>query len=62
MDIENILVGAKVNEEIVPIDYILKNKDRVIVLTDDLAYGYREDWVDRANTVYAKKKIGEFRK
>jgi len=62
MDQENTLIGAKVNDEIVPVDYILKNKDRVIVLTDDLSYGYREDWIDRANTGYAKKKIGKNRK
>ena len=57
MNLENILIGAKVNDEIVSIDYVLKNKDRVIVLTDDLAYGYRKDLIDRANTKYAKKKI-----
>ena len=57
MNIENILIGAKVNDEIVPIDYILENKDRVIVLTDDLAYGHGEYLINRANTEYAKKKI-----
>ena len=53
---------VKVNDEIVPIDYILENKDRVIVLTDDLAYGNRKDLIDRANTEYAKKKIKGFSK
>lgn len=57
MDLENILIGAKVNDEIVPIDYCLKNKDRVVVLTDDLAYGYKEDYIERANTDYAKEKL-----
>ena len=57
MDIEKILVGAKVNDELVPIDYVLKNKDRVIALTDDFSYGNRENWVERANTLYGKKKI-----
>lgn len=57
MDLENILIGAKVNDEIVPIDYCLNNKDRVIVLTDDLAYGNRKDLIEKANTEYAKKKI-----
>ena len=60
MDLENILIGAKVNDEIVPIDYCLKNKDRVVVLTDDLAYGYKEDYIERANTDYAKKKMKKF--
>ena len=48
--------------EIVPIDYCLKNKDRVVVLTDDLAYGYKEDYIERANTDYAKKKMKKYRK
>ena len=57
MDIEKILVGAKVNDEIVPIEYVLKNKDRVITLTDDLSYGNRENWISKANTIYAQKKL-----
>ena len=60
MDLENILIGAKVNEEIVPIDYVLENKDRVIVLTDDLAYGNIKDLIDRAKTEYAKTKMMRF--
>jgi len=57
MDLENIVIGAKVNDEIVPMDYVLENKDRVIVLTDDLAYGQRKDLINRANTEYARTKI-----
>ena len=57
MDLENIVIGAKVNDEIVPVDYILENKDRVVVLTDDLAYGQRKDLINRANTEYARTKI-----
>lgn len=55
--IEHILVGAKVNDQLVPIDYELKNKDRVITLVDDLSFGYRSDWIDKANTSFAKKKL-----
>ena len=57
MDLENIVIGAKVNDEIVPVDYVLENKDRVVVLTDDLAYGQRKDLINRANTEYARTKI-----
>ena len=60
MNVEKILLGAKVNDEIVPIDYLLNNKDRVIILTNDLAYGNREDLIEKANTDYAKKKMKEF--
>ena len=57
LDKEKILIGAKVNDELVSIDYILNNKDRVVILTDELSYGYKDYLVDRANTSYAKKKI-----
>lgn len=51
-----------VNDEFVPIDYVLKNKDRVRIVTDELSYGPREDWVDKAQTSLAKRKIKEFNK
>ena len=35
-DIGNTMVGAFVNDEYVPVDYILQNKDRVRIITDDL--------------------------
>ena len=54
------MVGAIVNDEYVPVDYTLKNKDRVRIITDDLSFGHREDWIDKAHTSYAKKKIREF--
>ena len=59
-DIGNTMVGVFVNDEYVPIDYILQNKDRVRIVTDDLSYGPREDWIDKAHTSLAKKKIREF--
>lgn len=59
-DIGNTMVGVFVNDEYVQIDYILQNKDRVRIVTDDLSYGPREDWIDKAHTSLAKKKIREF--
>lgn len=56
------MVGAFVNDEYVPIDYRLNNKDRVRIVTDDLAFWPREDWIDKAATTYAKRKIREFNK
>ena len=61
-DIGNTMVGAFVNDEYVPVDYILKNKDRVRIVTDELSYGPREDWIDKAHTTLAKRKIKEFNK
>ena len=59
-DIGNTMVGAFVNDEYVPIDYILKNKDRVRIVVDDLSFGPRKEWIDKAHTSLAKKKIREF--
>lgn len=59
-DTGNTLIGAYVNDEYVPVEYILRNKDRVKILTDDLSFGPREDWYDKAHTSYARKKIREF--
>mgnify|MGYP004729420193 FL=1 len=58
----NTMVGAFVNDEYVPVNYILKNKDRIRILTDELSYGHRDDWVEMAHTSLAKTKIKEFNK
>ena len=59
-DIGNTMVAAIANDEYVPIHYKLKNKDRIKIITDELSFGPREDWLDIAKTSYAKKKIMEF--
>ncbi len=61
-DIGNTMVGVFVNDEFVPIDYVLKNKDRVRIVTDELSFGPREDWIDKAQTSLAKRKIRDFNK
>ena len=60
-DIGNTLIAAKVNGEYInDLGYQLKNKDRVIAITDELANGPKEDWLDKTNTSIAKKRIKEF--
>ena len=61
-DIGNTMVGVFVNDDFVPIDYVLHNKDRVRIVTDELSYGPRIDWIDKAQTSLAKRKIKEFSK
>ena len=61
-DIGNTMVGAFVNDDYVPIDYQLQNKDRVRIVTDDLSFGPREDWLGKAVTTHAKRKIRDFNK
>ena len=59
-DIGNTMVGAVVNDKSVDVDYVLQNKDRVRIITDDLSYGPREEWIDKVKTTKAKRKIREF--
>lgn len=59
-DMGNTMVGAIVNDEYVDIDKPLKNKDRVRIITDDLSFGPRADWENKAVTTYAKRRIREF--
>lgn len=59
-DVGNTMVGVFVNDEYAPIDYMLQNKDRVRIITDDLSYGPRVDWIDKAQTSLAKRKIRDF--
>lgn len=61
-DIGNTMVGVFANDEFVPVDYVLQNKDRIRIVTDDLSFGLREDWIDKAHTSLAKRKIKEFSK
>ena len=61
-DIGNTMVGVFVNDEFVSIDYVLRNKDRVRIVTDELSYVPREDWIDKVQTSLAKRKIKEFNK
>lgn len=59
-DIGNTMIGAVVNDEPVSIDYILRNKDRVKILTDPLSFGPRLEWQDKAKTMRAKRLIRDF--
>lgn len=59
-DIGNTMVAAIVNDEYVPVDFCLTNKDRVKIITDNLSFGPREDWIEKAQTSHAKRKIKEF--
>ena len=59
-DIGNTMVGAFVNDEYITVDYVLHNKDRVRIITNELSYGPREEWLDIAKTSLAKSKIKKF--
>jgi len=63
----NNLIGAKINDKYFDIRDIfkngipvLKNNDRVIIITDNTAPGPDETWLNSVQTTRAKKKIKEY--
>lgn len=61
-DIGNTMVGAIVNDDYKDVSYVLKNNDRVRIISDELSFGPREEWITKAVTTKAKKRIREFNK
>lgn len=59
-DIGNQFISATVNDEIVPIDYILQNRDRVRIITGASSMGPDETWLQIAHTTHAKEKIRRY--
>ena len=51
------MIGAIVNDEIVPVDYILKTGDRIIIKTDARKKEPLNNLEEKAFTTHAKKKI-----
>ena len=56
------MIGVTVNDEVVGFNYVLHTKDRVRIFTNELSTGPKENWVDIAQTTYAKKLIMSQRK
>ena len=60
-DIGNTMVGAIVNDDYKDVGYVLKNNDRVRIISDELSFGPREEWITMAVTTKARKRIREFK-
>ena len=61
-DSTNTIFGAVVNGEVMDVNYVLKNNDRIVLIDNKYIGGPKISWSDFAKTTVAKKRIRELSK
>ncbi len=56
----NRMTGARVNDKLVPIDYVIQNGDRIEIITSQNSKGPSLDWLKLVKSAQARNKINQW--